>query len=59
MTPWEHRTVVVDLGDDGPVTALGAEGWEPYAAMPAYQYGGSMGSLDIDRLIVALRRPAE
>jgi hypothetical protein len=55
VTAWEHRSVVVRLGDDGPLNHLGAEGWEPYAAMPSYLYGGT-GALDVDTIIVALKR---
>ena len=57
MTRWAHRTVVIALGADDEVSAAGAEGWEPYAAMPAFLYGGDMGALDVDRVIVLLKRP--
>jgi hypothetical protein len=57
VTTWQHRTVVVRVGDDRLVDTLGGEGWEPYAAMPAEQYGGNMGALNVDRMIVLLRRP--
>ena len=58
MTAWEHRSVVVPLADDRAVNELGAAGWEPYAAMPSFQYGGDRGALDVDTLIVLLKRPS-
>ena len=41
MTRWEHRTVIVTAGDDGPVNAACAEGWEPYAAASAAVFPAS------------------
>lgn len=56
MTRWEHRTVLVATDDvDRAVNALGAEGWEPYAAVAGELYGGP-GALDATRVIVLLRR---
>ena len=57
MTRWEHRTVVVMAGDDGPVDALGREGWEPYAAVPQVMSGP--GVYDTTHVAVHLKRQVE
>jgi hypothetical protein len=56
VTRWEHRTVVVAIGDDGPVTDACDDGWEPYAAVPARMDGP--GVYDTSRVAVLLRRVA-
>ena len=55
MTRWEHRTVVVDIGEDDPVTEACTDGWEPYAAIPARMDGP--GVYDTTRVAVLLKRP--
>jgi hypothetical protein len=55
VTAWEHRTVVVTMGDDGPVNEMASLGWEPYAAVAAELLGGP-GALDAIKVAIFLRR---
>lgn len=64
MTRWEYRSVAIDVNADigGPVTvadsdelaALGADGWEAYAAVPAALHGP--GHYTLERMLVLLKR---
>lgn len=56
---WAYRSVAVHVGDDGgagALDALGAEGWEAYAAVPLLLEGPAV--YDTTKVLVLLKRPA-
>ena len=59
MTGWEYRSVVIDVnaGARDELAALGGDGWEAYAAVPAALNGP--GYLTLERMLVLLKRALE
>ena len=66
MSRWEYRSLAVEVESDisrssvtpsseAELSALGAEGWEAYAVVPAALSGP--GCYTLDRMVVLLKRP--
>lgn len=55
MSTWEYRSVTVEVDAPGdPLPALGAHGWEAYAAVPMAWDG--YAASEVTKLCVLLKR---